>query len=163
MFVWCTVSVRTRSYLHYGNLLCLYGVPYVCLVYRLCSVLSYSHWPVFIMSVWCTVSICTGSYLHWWGFLVFVWCTVYVLGLYHVCMVYRSCTHAVVLTLMGLYRVCMVYRLWFVSSFSHCWEFFIFVWCTLCILSQFKLYCQAFCCLVAAFTTVSAVTFSCSH
>ena len=127
VIVWCTV--------------CLVGVPFMfCLVLTLIGL---------IMSVRCTVSVRTRSYLHWWTFLVCVWCTVYVLGLYHVCMVYRWC---------------------FFSSFSHCWEFFIFVWRTLCMLSRFKMYCQAFCWLVAASTTelfcllyLSAVTFSCNY
>ena len=39
VFVWCTVSVRTRSYLHWRGFMWLYGVPYVCLVYRLRSVM----------------------------------------------------------------------------------------------------------------------------
>ena len=39
LFVWCTVSVRTRSYLHWRGFMWLYGVPYVCLVYRLRSVM----------------------------------------------------------------------------------------------------------------------------
>ena len=157
VFVWCTVSVRTRSYLHWRGFmwlygvplvyargrtyidgwLCLYGVPFtfchgvpftfchgridgsssclyavplvyarivltlpgfivivwctVCLVgvpFMFCLVLTLIG---LIMSVRCTVSVRTRSYLHWWTFLVCVWYTVYVLCLYHVCMVYRWC------------------------------------------------------------------------
>ena len=69
VIVWCTV--------------CLVGVPFMfCLVLTLIGL---------VMSVRCTVSVRTRSYLHWWTFLVCVWYTVYVLCLYHVCMVYRWC------------------------------------------------------------------------
>ena len=78
MFVWCTVRVRTRSYLQLHGCVFvsgLYGVPLVYARDR----------------TYMGVSLC------------------------HVCMVYRKCTHAFVLTLIKLYRGCMVYRLRSVS------------------------------------------------
>ena len=88
MFVWCTVSVRTRSYLHWRGFMWLYGVPYVCLVYRLCSVL-YSLWSVLSCLYGVPLvyargrTYIEGLFLCMYGipcmccvFIMFVWCTV---------------------------------------------------------------------------------------
>ena len=103
MIVWCTTCLfgvpftfchgRTRIN---GSSSCLYGVrthrTYIAGLYRDCG--------VYRMSGWCTVYVLSCSHFD---------------RSYHVCKVYRWCTHAVVLALMGFSRVCMVYRVCFGS------------------------------------------------
>ena len=102
VFVWCTVSVRTRSYLHWRGFMWLYGVPYVWLVYRLCYVL-YSLWSVLSCLYGVPLVYARGrTYIDGlfscvYGipcmccvFIMFVWCTVDVFCLFLVFSIYQQ-------------------------------------------------------------------------
>ena len=149
------VYARGRTYID--------GALCDCMVYRMfvwCTVYvlswSYSHRWLFIMFVCCTVSVRThrtyiaGLYCDCVVYRMSGWCTVYVLSCthfdrsYHVCTVYRLCTHAVVLTLMDFSRVCMVYRVCVVS-----------LSCLYGVPLMFFFF--------SSFLYLSAVTFSCNY
>ena len=156
VFVWCTVSVRTRSYLHWRGFMWLYGVPYVCLVYRLRSVMVVLA-SMALHHVCMLYRLCThASYLHCRALL-------WLCGVPYVWLVYRLCSvlYSLWSVLSCLYGVPLVYargRTYIDGLFScvygipcMCCVFIMFVWCTVDVFFS------------SSFLYLSAVTFSCNY